>query len=97
LKLEELVKMLDEEGKAEFTGLCCDCNFETTVKAEVVEDRIEISGGAVFRPPEGWHCPTEFMVKCPVCFKIDSRFYPATEVYSRVVGMPGNDKDQTRA
>ena len=87
MKLEKLNKMLDAENPVLFAGECCDCQWAVTVKASRDDqNEIAIEGGAVFRPPESWNCPTEFLFKCQPCFDKNHTFSPRTEVYSRCVG-----------
>ncbi len=73
-------------GPVELSGKCCDCGAEVNIKAELSGMNLIIDGGAAFHPPAIWNCPEEYLFKCPVCFKAEPKFYPKTEVYSRVVG-----------
>lgn len=87
MNLDFVVKLLEEHGDFSLTGNCIDCNKDTTVSVSRTDDgQIQIEGGAAFKPPDMWNCPTEYLLKCPECFEKSAKFYPKTEVYSRIVG-----------
>ena len=85
MKIDELLKQM-KDGKVEFVGKCVDCNKDVEINAHIAGESLSIEGGAIFCPPEHWNYPERYMYKCHVCFEKDSKFYPATEVYSRCVG-----------
>ena len=66
---------------------CCGCDMPVTITLErIAPDQIRVDGGAMFKPPESWHEPDEFLFKCNGCFRDNPQFGMRTEVYSRVVG-----------
>lgn len=85
MKIDELIKQM-KDGKAEFTGKCVDCGTDVLVRVSIDGEHLNVTGGAVFHPPSAWNHPEIYMHKCQLCFEKDSKFYPTTEVYSRVVG-----------
>lgn len=85
MKLDDMNEKL-RNGPAEFTGQCCECESDVLIRAEISGMNLLVEGGAMFRPPELWHCPTEYLFKCQNCFDKSPKFHPKTEVYSRVVG-----------
>jgi hypothetical protein len=85
MKLDDMNEKL-KNGPAEFTGQCCDCEADVLIKAEMSGMNLLVEGGAMFRPPALWHCPTEYIFKCPACFEKAPKFYPKTEIFTRCVG-----------
>lgn len=86
MKIDDLFEKMKSGTPVQFKGVCCDCNSEVEIQAHILGDSIVIDGGAVFAPPAAWNHQDMYMFKCQKCFEKDSKFYPKTEVYSRVVG-----------
>jgi hypothetical protein len=75
-----------KNGEMTFDGKCCDCGADVSIKSFIDGEHLVVEGGSMFRPPAAWNCQNEYLYKCQACFDKDSKYYPATEVYSRVVG-----------
>jgi len=84
MKQEKLERLFEENktDKLSFSGNCHDCKKEITVLADITENGIEITGGAIYEPED-----TVFL-KCSECYEKNPvlRNFRVTEVYSRVVG-----------
>jgi hypothetical protein len=86
LKIDDVIKHMQDSPCGEYHGICCQCNADVSLNVNIHGESISIEGGAIFCPPKAWHCPDLYVFKCQKCFDADPKFYPKTEVYSRVVG-----------
>jgi len=84
MKQEKLERLFEanKTDKLSFSGKCHDCKKEIAVLADITENGIKITDGAVYEPDD-----TVFL-KCSECYEKDPvlRNFRATEVYSRCVG-----------
>lgn len=85
MKLSEMYEQI-KNGEMIFAGACCDCSSDVSIKSYIDGDHLVVEGGSMFRPPAAWNHQEEYLYKCQHCFDKDPKYYPATEVYSRVVG-----------
>src|SRR6056297_2561061 len=85
---DDLQKIFDKTGAQTnvFRGACHECGAEATITVKMVDEdgRVEVSGGALYKPFNDW----TLFCKCEKCYAADSNLhnYAPTEVYSRIVG-----------
>jgi len=82
ITLEKLFKD-NNTDKLAWSGKCHDCGKEHTVNADIIEEQIIVSNGAVYDTSSDG-----LFIKCQDCFEKDAtlRNFRTTEVYSRCVG-----------
>lgn len=85
MKVEELYTLM-KNNSVEFTGKCCDCSCNVILKARIENENTIVEGGAIYKPPSSWNYQDDYIFKCDQCYSKDSKFYPNTEVFSRIVG-----------
>ena len=85
MKISELEEELKEEDLS-YQGFCHDCGKEVDVNVTLVDGKIEIAGGAIYKVKQ--NLEYEYYFKCDECFKKEKilKDWKKTEVYSRVVG-----------
>lgn len=84
---QELSNMIGNNQFATILFDCYDCKESGSIHVERTSaTELNISGGALFKPPQNWQPETNLLAKCQVCFDKEPTFKPETEVYSRCVG-----------
>jgi len=85
MKISELEAELKEENLS-YQGFCHDCGKEVEVSVTLVDGKIEIAGGAVYKVKQRYD--EEWILKCDKCFRKDKtlRDYKVCEIFTRVVG-----------
>jgi len=90
MKLDK-IKMLLEYGNLEFSDNCIDCGNPTTVNIDLLDPEksealLNVSGGAIYEPPEQYGYNTILVIKCMDCYNKDTLCHQKNEIYSRCVG-----------
>lgn len=86
------IKELQEKirtGAVTFCGDCHDCGKKVEIFCDITEDnKLVISGGAMYNPKFGTPPVEHTFYKCDLCFNNDNtlRNWRPVETYSRVVG-----------
>lgn len=97
---EKLSALIDSYGTLSICQPCFDCGQLVEFTAELKDDTIVVTGGAIYEPPEDImdkiidafegndpDIHRAFVVKCENCYATEPKlYYQPCEVYSRVVG-----------